>query len=166
MEWESDSPCCSHMYPGQECWSPGRRSGWVLEFRDCGAIPGWGLLLTAERLTEGMWGRRLWGETPVQESQAAMTAESREAGGAITIASTGSWTTERLAHQTPEALNYRVGPRPGGPLYVPDALNNRKGPQAREPSKCLNGRSYRKRLAEEASGHQLQEAQKETLMGP
>ena len=28
--------------------------GWELEFRDCGAIPGRGLLLTAERWTEGM----------------------------------------------------------------------------------------------------------------
>jgi len=29
-------------------------------------------------------------------------------------------------------------------------LNNREGPQAREPSKCLNGRSYRERMAKEA----------------
>ena len=28
--------------------------------------------------------------------------------------------------------------------------NTREGPQAREPSKCLNGGSYRKRLAKEA----------------
>ena len=48
MEWKSDSPCCSHTYPG---WC----SGWELEFRDCGAIPGWGLLLTGERQIEGMW---------------------------------------------------------------------------------------------------------------
>ena len=34
--------------------SPGRSSGWVLEFRDCGAIPGRGLLLTAETWTKGM----------------------------------------------------------------------------------------------------------------
>ena len=39
--------------------------------------------------------------------------------------------------------NYRVGPQPAGPLYVPDAPNNREGPQAREPSKYPNGRSYR-----------------------
>ena len=50
---------------------------------------------------------------------------------------------ERLAHQTPDtpnyrvgphprvllsmtdAWNYRVGPQPKGPLYTPDALNNR-----------------------------------------
>ena len=60
------------------------------------------------------------------------------------------------------ALSYRVGPYPGclfkclthwsmekdpspggwgETIYVPDALNNREIPQAREPSKCLNGRS-------------------------
>jgi len=45
---------------------------------------------------------------------------------------------------------YRVGPQPGGPLYVPDAPNYREGPQAREPSKYLNGGSYRDRLTKEA----------------
>ena len=34
----------------------------------------------------------------------------------------------------PDALNYRVGPQPGGPHYGPDVLNNREGPQAKEPS--------------------------------
>ena len=48
------SQSCSHTYPRQECWSPGRHSSWELEFRDCGAIPELGLLLTAERQTEGM----------------------------------------------------------------------------------------------------------------
>ena len=43
-----------------------------------------------------------------------------------------------------------TGPQPGGTLYVPDVLNNREGPQTREPSKCLNGWSYRERLAKEA----------------
>ena len=46
--------------------------------------------------------------------------------------------------------NYRVGPQPRGPLYVPDVPNNREGPQTRKPSKCLNGWSYRERLAKEA----------------
>ena len=45
---------------------------------------------------------------------------------------------------------YRVGPQPGVPLYVPDVPSNREGPQAREPCKCLNGRSYGERLAKEA----------------
>ena len=31
-----------------------------------------------------------------------------------------------------------------------DMPNNKEGPQAREPSKCLNGQSYRERLAKEA----------------
>ena len=50
----------------------------------------------------------------------------------------------------PDARTYRVGPQPGGPLYVPDALSDREGPQARELSKCLNGWSYGERLAKEA----------------
>ena len=65
MEWESDRSCCSHTYPRSH-------SGWELEFRDCGAIPGWGLLLTAERQIEGTWGRRLWWEMPMEKSRAAM----------------------------------------------------------------------------------------------
>ena len=55
-------------YPGQECWSPGRPSGSELEFRDCGAISGQGLLLTVERQIEGLGGRRLWMEMLVEES--------------------------------------------------------------------------------------------------
>ena len=50
----------------------------------------------------------------------------------------------------PDAPIYRVGPQPGGPLYVPDVLNNREGPQARESFKYLNGRSYGERLAKVA----------------
>ena len=40
--------------PGQEHWSPGKHNSWELECRDCGAIPGQGLMLTAERPIEGM----------------------------------------------------------------------------------------------------------------
>ena len=61
----------------------------------------------------------------------------------------------------PDALNYRAGPHPGcpfkfltlhsteqdpsqgGPPLYANAPNNREGPQAREPSKHLNGQSYR-----------------------
>ena len=53
----------------------------------------------------------------------------------------------------PDVPIYRVGPQPegaGGCLYVANAPDNREGPQAREPSKCLNGRSYGERLAKEA----------------
>ena len=44
----------SHTYPRQGRRSPGRHSHWDLEFRDCGAIPGRELLMTAERQMEGM----------------------------------------------------------------------------------------------------------------
>ena len=52
---------------------------------------GQGLLLTVERRIQGMWGRRLWWEMPVEESPAPWkqgdTAESRVGRGAITVAS-------------------------------------------------------------------------------
>ena len=38
MESESDSPF-HNQHTGQERGSPGRGSGWEMEFRDCGAIP-------------------------------------------------------------------------------------------------------------------------------
>ena len=45
---------------------------------------------------------------------------------------------------------YRVEPQPGGGgRYVPN-VHNREGPQVREPSECLNGKSYRERLAKDA----------------
>ena len=119
MEWESDSLCCSHAYPR---WC----SGWDLELRNCGAVPGGGLLLTAERQIRGMWGRRLWWEMPVEESRAGMKAKrycwimhrgwSHRYNLSLLTASIGRWTTERLARQTPDALNYRVGPHPGCPF--------------------------------------------------
>ena len=114
MEWESDSLCSNSTYPSQS-------SGWGLELnRDCGAIPGRGLPLTAERW--GMWGRRSWWEMPVEESRAAMEARWHcwvthrvwsHHHSLSAHASIGSWTIERLAHQTPDALNYSVGPHPG-----------------------------------------------------
>ena len=48
------SPRQSHTYPGQGCKFLGRHSGLELEFRDCGAIPGQGLLFTVERWMEWM----------------------------------------------------------------------------------------------------------------
>ena len=74
MKWDWDSPCRSHTYPEQGRRSPSRWSGWELEFGDCGAIPEWGLLLTVERWIEGMRGRRLWWEMPVEESRSAIEA--------------------------------------------------------------------------------------------
>ena len=37
----------------QECWSPRMCSSWELEFRDCGAIPGQGLLSTEKDRVRG-----------------------------------------------------------------------------------------------------------------
>ena len=143
----TDSPCCSHTYPGQEHCSLGRGSSWELELRDCGAIPGQGLLLTEERRIERMWGRRSWWEMQMEESHAARkqgnTAESHVAGGAITIASLSphasisSWTIERLAHQMPDALNYRVGPHPGCPFKWLMLWSTGKDPSQGVPSMCL-----------------------------
>ena len=79
-----------------------------------------------------------------------------------------SWTIERVAHQTPDALNYRLGPHPGGPFKClmcqstgqgpsqggpPMCLTcqtTKKGLQAREPLKCLSGWRYGERLVKEA----------------
>ena len=71
--------------------------------------------MTAERQTEGMCGRRLWLEMPVEKARQPWkqgdTAESCVGGGAITIAflpPTGQHqqlNRERLAHQTPDTLN-------------------------------------------------------------
>ena len=66
-------------------------------------------------------GKCLWrkAKQPWKQSD---SAESQIGGGAITIASLspqasmGSWTIERLAHQMPDTLNYRVEPHPGCPF--------------------------------------------------
>ena len=57
---------------------------------------------------------------------------------------------------------YRVGPQPGGPLYVPDMLNHREGHQAREASKCWMGRATEEDWPKRPSDHQLQEALEKT----
>ena len=167
MEWESDSPCHNHTYPGQGCQSPEKCSGWELEFRDCGAIPGHELLLTAERWIEGVWGRRLWWEMPVEESRAATEARQycwvmRRGWShhrSLSLPTRQHWqlNNREAGPLNTWPLNYRVGPYPGcpfkcpmcqsteedpsqgAPLYVPDTVNNGEGPQAREPCKCLNG---------------------------
>ena len=51
--------------------------------------------------------------------------------------------------KVPDILIYRVGTQSRGALYVSDTPNNREGPQASKPFKCLNGWSYRQRLAKE-----------------
>ena len=168
MEWESDSPCCSHTYPRQ-C------SGWELEFRDCGAIPGQDccrLRKDTERCIKGMWRRRWWWEKPVEESPAAVEArryaQSCIGGGAITIASlpghtsTGSWAIEWLAHQTPEALNYRGGPHPGSPSMCPRHQTTERDPRPGSPLRAWTGGATEKHWPKRPSDPQLQEAKKDS----
>ena len=165
MEWESDSTCHSHTYAGQEHGSPGRGSSWELEFRDCEAIPVWGLLLTPERWIEGMWGRGSWWEMPVEESQAAMEAKrycsvmhsgwsrhhslslytcqyeqlnNRKAGPSNTwCIEIWSRTPPRVLLSVSDVPVYRVRPQSGGPLFVPDTPNNRESPHPGCPFMCL-----------------------------
>ena len=122
MEWESDSPCRSHIYLDREAgpledaedrsWNLGiveqsqdKSCYWLqrdgsrgCEGGDCGAKCQW-------RKARQPW-------------KQGDTAESHVGCRAITIASlspyasVSSWTIERLAHQTPDALNYWVGPLP------------------------------------------------------
>ena len=170
------TPCHSHTYPGQGYRFPRRHSSWELEFRQCGAIPGWGLLLIEERRMEGMWGRRLWWEMSVEESQGAMEARwycwvmhrgwshhhslslptgqhwqlnSREAGPL------NAWRTE-LQSRTPPRVLFKClthlqsrTPARGAPLC---AWNTKQQTRTlgKTPSKCLNRWSYGERLAKEA----------------
>ena len=45
---ENQTVLATATHTQQGCRSPGRCSGWELEFRDCGVIPGRGLLLMVE----------------------------------------------------------------------------------------------------------------------
>ena len=126
MEWESDSPC--------------HRAR--TRYRDTGPLEGaaagsWSLGIVEQSQGKGCcWLRRdgsrgceggdcsgkcLWRKAG-QPWKQGDTAESPVVGGAITIASvsphacSGSWIIERLAHQMPDTLNYRVGPHPGCPF--------------------------------------------------
>ena len=71
-----------------------------------------------------MWGRRLWWEMPVEESQTAMEARwycwvthsgwsHHHSLSLPTHTSISSWTIERLAHHMPDTLNYRAEPQLG-----------------------------------------------------
>ena len=113
MEWESDSPCHSHMYPGQGHRPPRRHSGWELVHRIVEQSQGEGccwLQRDGPRGCEGgdCGGKYLWRKDR-QPWKQGDTAESCVVGGAIAIASLslhasiGSWT-----HQAPDTLNYRV----------------------------------------------------------
>ena len=57
---------------------------------------------------------------------------------------------------------HRIGPQPGGPLYVTEVVNNREGLQERESSKCLMGGAIEKDWPKRPSERQLQEAQEKT----
>ena len=122
-----------------------------LEFRDCGATPGWELLLTVEnglRGSEGgdCGGKCLW----------------RKAGSHVERRTTTIVSLSFATHQHQQLNNREAGPSntwctelqsrtlARGPFFVLDAPNNREEPQTREPSKCLNRQSYRERLAKEA----------------
>ena len=95
------------------------------------------------------WGECLWRKAR-QSWKPGDTAESRVGCEATTIASVSPhagiccW-TERLAHQTPDALNCRVGPHPG--CFFKWLLPRTAERLYRKPSKCLNGQSHRERLA-------------------
>ena len=169
MEWESDSSCHSHTYPAEGCRSPGRHSSWELEFRDCGAILGRGLLLTAERWIEQMWGRRLWWEMPVEESHCWVMHRGWSHPHSLSLpthSSIHSWAVERLAHQMPDALNYRVGPHPGSSFKRLMSQTTEKDPKQRSPLNTWTGGAMEKDWPKGPSDHQLQEAQKKTLIGP
>ena len=168
MEWESDGPCLNHTYLGQECRSSGKHSGWELEFRDCEAIPGWGLLLNEERQIEGMWGWRLLGGMPMEESQAAMGTRwycwvmcrgwshhhsHSPHMPASTAEQQSGWPIKCLTHWTHPGCSFEwLMPRTTERLY-------------RKPSKSLNGQSHRERLAKESFWSPAQEAQKKFWQG-
>ena len=110
--------------------------------RDIGALEGaatgsWRLGIVQQSQGKGCYG--LWrdrlrgceggdrgGKCPWRKARQpwkqGYTAESRVGVGAITIASLSlhvsidSWKIDRLAHQMPDALNYRVGSHPGCPF--------------------------------------------------
>ena len=130
---------------------------------------------------------------PVEESRAAVEARqycwvTHRVGAIITAslspqASIGSWTTERLAHQTPEAQNCRAGPTQGAPLSVWRAdLRSRtpagaplcawsvkkteKDPRQGSPLSVWMGRAMEKDWSNRPSDRKLQEAEKKAQLGP
>ena len=94
-------------------WNNSRARGFV----DCGEMD-------RGALREETGGKCLWRKARQPWKQGDI-AESWVGGGVIAMtslsprASIGSWTIERLAHQVPDTLNYRVGPHPGWPSKWP-----------------------------------------------
>ena len=123
MEWESDSPCCSHTYPRQGHRPPeGTAAGsWSLGIVE--QSPGKGSCWLRRDRSGGCEGGDCGGKIPVEESWAAMEEgqccwvtckgwRHHHSLSPPTHASIRSWTIERLAHQMPDALNYRLGRHP------------------------------------------------------
>ena len=169
MEWESDSPCHSHTYPRQ-C------SGWDLEFRDCEAVPGWGLLLTAEGRIEGMWKRRLWWEMPVKESQAATEARQycwvthRKWIHHHSLSPPTCQHWQRNNREAGPAKAWRTGLQSwtpaGGPSMCLMHWKTEKDPRQESPLSAWTGGATKKDWPKRPSDRQLQEAQKKILIGP
>ena len=176
MGWESDSPCCSHTFPGQERWSPGRCSSWELEFRDCGAIPGWGLLLTVERRMRGCeegdrGGKCRWRKARQPQKQ-GNTAESPVGGGVITIAflspqaSIGQLNSREAGPSNAWRANLQsrtpAGGGRGGASMWPTRQTTEKEPRQGSPLSAWMGGATEKDWPKRPSDRQLQEAQKKT----
>ena len=116
-------------------------------------------------------GKCLWRKARESWKQGS-TAESCIEGAAITIASLSphasisSWTRDSLAHQTPDALNYRVGPHPGWPFKWLMHRSTEEDPRRRSLLSAWMGRAMEKDWPKRPSDCQLPEAQKKTLIGP
>ena len=126
MKWESGSPCHRNSSPDREGgpledvaaknWSLGT----VEQFQSEGCC--WLLRDGLRGYKGGDCGYKCLWRKVGQPWKKGDTAESQLRGKAITRASlcpytrVGSWTIERLAHQTLEALNYRAGPHPRCPF--------------------------------------------------
>ena len=146
MKWESHR---QFFLQPQGCGFPRKHSHWKLDHIDCGAISGWGLLLTACRQPQGIWRGRLWWQMPVKENQASCmqgdTAESCIGVGVISVASLSPQTSTRQLNNRKEGpLNtWHMGQQSRSPvrgaLLVPEVPNNLEGLQPGEPSKCVNG---------------------------
>ena len=106
--------------------TPGRCSSWELQFRHCGAIPGWGLLLIAERQIKGIGGRRSWWEMPVEESRAAM-----EARGYCWVTHSG-WSHHHIL-SVPTGRHGHLNNREAGPLNTWSSWTREEDPTQGAP---------------------------------
>ena len=149
MEWESGSPCHSHTNPRQGHGSPGRCRSWELERGglwsspqeraavDCGETD-WGGVREVTVV-----GNPCGGKLGRHGSKAIRWLTRRGWSHHHRLfsphASTGSWTMERLAHQTLMLLNYRVGPHPGWPFECLTCPTTEKDPRQGSPLSAWKG---------------------------